>query len=87
LNYLVEKGGFIYDEQSKLFRVDFEKIQSAVADLTHDILILQGDGDKEAVHAFVKKYGTLHSSTKEALARIDDAGIPVDIRPIYPLLD
>ncbi|KAG1056101.1 hypothetical protein G6F43_001980 [Rhizopus delemar] len=87
LNYLVEKGGFIYDEQSKLFRVDFEKIRSAVADLTHDILILQGDGDKEAVHAFVKKYGTLHSSTKEALARIDDAGIPVDIRPIYPLLD
>ncbi|CAO3700904.1 unnamed protein product [Rhizopus stolonifer] len=87
LNYLIENGGFIYDKESRLFSVDFEKIKMAVADLTRDILILQGDGDKQAVDAFVKKYGSLHEDTKGALARIDNAGIPVDIRPIYPLLD
>ncbi|GAN06620.1 DNA mismatch repair protein MutT [Mucor ambiguus] len=85
LNYLVEKGGFKCDEKTKLFSVDFEKIRSAVSDLTRDILILQGDGDKTAVDDFVKKYGILHKDTKDALARIDDAGIPVDIRPHYPL--
>ncbi|CEG84993.1 hypothetical protein RMATCC62417_18732 [Rhizopus microsporus] len=85
LNYLVEKGGFIYDDQDKVFRVDFEKIRSAVSDLTHDILVLQGDGDKQAVTAFLKKYGVLDVNTKDALDRIDHAGIPVDIRPSYPL--
>lgn len=85
LNYLVEKGGFKCDEKTKMFSVDFEKIRSAVSDLTRDILILQGDGDKTAVDDFVKKYGVLHKDTKDALARIDDAGIPVDIRPYYPL--
>lgn len=85
LNYLVEKGGFKCDSETKLFSVDFEKIRCAVSDLTHDILVLQGDGDKAAVDAFVKKYGVLHQDTKDALARIDGAGIPVDIRPIYPL--
>ncbi|GAA5800844.1 hypothetical protein EDC94DRAFT_642427 [Helicostylum pulchrum] len=85
LNYLVEKGGFQCDEKTRLFSVDFEKIQAAVSDLTRDILILQGDGDKKAVDDFVKKYGVLDQDTKDALDRIDHAGIPVDIRPIYPL--
>ncbi|KAI8637371.1 hypothetical protein BD408DRAFT_486281 [Parasitella parasitica] len=85
LNYLVEKGGFKCDEKTRLFSVDFDKIRSAVSDLTRDILILQGDGDKSAVDEFVKNYGVLHKDTKDALARIDDAGIPVDIRPHYPL--
>jgi hypothetical protein len=85
LSYLVEKGGFKCDSKTKLFSVDFEKIRSAVSDLTHDILVLQGDGDKKAVDEFVKKYGVLHQDTKDALERIDNAGIPVDIRPIYPL--
>ncbi|KAI7904446.1 uncharacterized protein BX663DRAFT_432298 [Cokeromyces recurvatus] len=85
LNYLLNKGGFKYDEKTKMFSVNFDKIRSAVSDLTHDILVLQGDGDKKAVDTFVEKYGVLDKDTKEALARIDHAGIPVDIRPLYPL--
>ncbi|KAI8992663.1 hypothetical protein BDB01DRAFT_841816 [Pilobolus umbonatus] len=87
LNYLIEKGGFMCDKDSNLFSVQFDKIRSAVSDLTRDILILQGDGDKQAVDAFVAKYGTLGEETKIALKRIDSAGIPVDIRPKYPLLE
>lgn len=85
LSYLVEKGGFQCDPETKLFHVDFDKIRQAVSDLTRDILILQGDGDKKAVDAFVAKYGVLAQDTKEALDRIDHANIPVDIRPHYPL--
>ncbi|KAI8970312.1 hypothetical protein BDF20DRAFT_117920 [Mycotypha africana] len=85
LNYLIEKGGFQCDEKSKLYSVNFDKIRSAVSDLTHDILVLQGNGIKEDVDKFVKKYGLLDANTKEALDRIDHAGIPVDIRPRYPL--
>ncbi|KAG0166779.1 hypothetical protein DFQ28_006864 [Apophysomyces sp. BC1034] len=87
LNYLVEKGGFSVDPETNLFRVDFDKIESAVSDLTRDILILQGDGDKQAVADFIKKYGVISNHDKVALDRIDAAGIPVDIRPSYPLAD
>ncbi|KAI8082749.1 uncharacterized protein BX664DRAFT_338980 [Halteromyces radiatus] len=85
LNYLVEKGGFTFD-QDGIFGVDFDKIEQAVADLTHDILVLQGDGDKAAVDAFVNKYAVIEPATRIALDRIDNSGIPVDIRPIYPLI-
>ena len=42
---------------------------------------------RKAVDDFVKKYGVLHQDTKDALERIDNASIPVDIRPIYPLAE
>ncbi|KAI8065927.1 MutT/NUDIX family protein [Gongronella butleri] len=84
LNYLIEKGGVTSDAEHR-FRVDFDKIRQAVSDLTRDILILQGDGDKDAVDAFAKKYGSIEPATRAALDRIDDAGIPVDIRPDYDL--
>ncbi|CAO3616760.1 unnamed protein product [Cunninghamella blakesleeana] len=84
LNYLVAKGGFTYDENN-VFSVDFDKIRQAVSDLTHDILVLQGDGDKSAVDEFVKKYGSIEPATRAALDRIENSGIPVDIRPIYPI--
>ncbi|SAL95357.1 hypothetical protein [Absidia glauca] len=82
LNYLIAKGGFEFNNDS-IFSVNFDKIEQAVSDLTRDILILQGDGDKAAVDAFVNKYATVEPATRVALDRIDHAGIPVDIRPIY----
>ncbi|KAI9305522.1 hypothetical protein BJ944DRAFT_239583 [Cunninghamella echinulata] len=84
LNYLVAKGGFTYNEDN-VFRVDFDKIRQAVSDLTHDILVLQGDGDKAAVDEFAKKYGSIEPATRAALDRIEHCGIPIDIRPIYPI--
>lgn len=73
------------DPETNLFRVNFEKMEQAVSDLTHDILVLQGDGDKQAVTDFINKYGKLDEHVTRALDRIEAAGIPVDIRPIYPL--
>ncbi|KAL0095686.1 hypothetical protein J3Q64DRAFT_1711437 [Phycomyces blakesleeanus] len=83
-NYLYEKGGFTCDESTGRFRVDFDKIEQAVSDLTRDILILQGDGNKHIVASFVKRYGVIDPNTKLILDRIEQAGIPVDVRPFYP---
>ncbi|KAI9318652.1 hypothetical protein BX666DRAFT_2018647 [Dichotomocladium elegans] len=85
LNYLIEKGGVLCDAVTNRFSVNFDKMEQAVSDLTHDIMILQGDGDKEAVDDFIRKYGILSEDTKKALDRIEHAGIPVDIRPVYPI--
>jgi hypothetical protein len=73
LNYLLEKGGFEQDADGK-YRVNFERIEQAVSDLTHDILILQGDGDKPKVEAFAKKYGKNYPETKKTLDAIEVAG-------------
>ncbi|KAI8147969.1 hypothetical protein BJV82DRAFT_594108 [Fennellomyces sp. T-0311] len=86
LTYLIEKGGIDVNTETGLFSVNFEKMAQAVSDLTHDIMVLQGDGDKKAVDAFIDKYSKLSAETKQALDRIEHAGIPVDIRPIYPIV-
>ncbi|KAI7851682.1 hypothetical protein BDC45DRAFT_571844 [Circinella umbellata] len=85
LSYLIEKGGASCDPETNRFSVNFDKIEQAVADLTRDIMVLQGDGDKKAVDDFIEKYSKLSPDTKKALNRIEEAGIPVDIRPIYPV--
>ena len=74
MTYLIEKGGVAIDADSGLFSVNFDKMAQAVADLTHDIMVLQGDGDKKAVDAFIEKYSALDAATKQALERIENAG-------------
>ncbi|RUS26860.1 hypothetical protein BC938DRAFT_484024, partial [Jimgerdemannia flammicorona] len=82
-NYLLDTGGFVHDASTGRYSVDFTRIEQAVSDLTRDILILQGDGDKELVHAFVTRYANNRPETRRTLERIEGAGVPVDIRPIY----
>ncbi|KAJ2964464.1 hypothetical protein NQZ79_g589 [Umbelopsis isabellina] len=77
LNYLLEKGGFEVDADGR-YRVNFDRIQQAVQDLTHDILILQGDGDKAKVDAFAKKYGKNEEQTKRTLDAIEEAELVTD---------
>ncbi|RMH76739.1 MAG: peptidase [Calditrichaeota bacterium] len=82
-NYLMEKGAIRYDSQTGRFSVNDEVIESAIRDLSHDILMLQALGDYEGAKAFLAKYRRLSPELKEALSRLDD--VPVDIRPIYPI--
>lgn len=74
LNYLLAKGGAFCDPETGLFGVNFDKMQQAVSDLTHDILVLQGNGDKKAVAEFVDKYGKLGREIEQALNRIEHSG-------------
>lgn len=83
LNYLLDAGGFVHHPSTGRYSVNFERIEQAVADLTRDILILQGDGIKDRVREFVERYANNRPETKKALKRIEEAGVPVDIRPIY----
>jgi len=67
LNYIVEQGGFEFDEKSKRFSVNFSKISQAVSNLTRNILMMQGDGDKARVERFILKYGKISDEVKGAL--------------------
>ncbi|KAJ2559706.1 hypothetical protein EV175_000212 [Coemansia sp. RSA 1933] len=81
LNYLLEAGGFVYHETTRTFGVDFGKIDQAVSDLTRDIMLIQGDGDKQRAVAFRAKYGVVAPSVAEALGALKH--VPIDIAPIW----
>jgi len=80
--YLKSKGAIVWDPAQKKFRVDNAKMETAVRDLTADIVRLQGDGDYAGMVAFFDRYAHLDAEAKTVIATLKD--IPVDIKPVYP---
>ncbi len=77
-NFFKERGAFAQSAEGS-YAVDFERLPGAIAALSEQLLRLQGDGDYEAVAAFVEQYGTQDATLTADLARLADANIPVDI--------
>ncbi len=80
-NYLKDKGCIIYDSNSKKYSVDFSKMKEGVKSLTHDILMLEANGDYEAARKFLDKYGYMPDEVEATLSTLKD--IPIDIEPIF----
>jgi hypothetical protein len=80
-NFLREKGAFVHDPATGTFKVDLTKIKPAVRDLARQFLVLEGDGNYDAVKAFVARYGRVDDITRAMIERLKD--IPVDIAPIF----
>ncbi|MBK9383763.1 MAG: DUF1080 domain-containing protein [Planctomycetes bacterium] len=72
-------GAFARDEASGTYRVDFEKMRAAVAELARRILVLQGEGDIDGVRALLAKDAVIDPVLAGDLARVAAAGIPVDV--------
>jgi hypothetical protein len=83
INRFLEDGAASFDESSKLFRVDLDKLEASIEKLVHDVVMLQHEGDKAAVDAFLTKYAVMSPAMEQALEKLD--GIPVDIKPVYPV--
>ncbi|KAJ2661196.1 hypothetical protein IW148_003463 [Coemansia sp. RSA 1199] len=81
LNYLIEHHGFVYDEHTQKFSVDMDHIEQAVSDLTRDIMLIQGNGDKQAAQAFREKYGVVSEPVRLALESMKH--VPIDIAPVW----
>ncbi len=77
-NFFQEMEAFTRDEAGH-YRIDPDKVQPAIDALSEKILRLQGDGDYDAVAAFVAEYGQEGETLRADLNRLSEAGIPVDI--------
>ena len=78
-NFFKKMEAFSRDPSTGTYQVHFDRIAEAVAALSERILRLQGDGDYEAVKAFVDEWGQSDPTLMADLERLNDAGIPVDM--------
>ena len=78
-NFFERHGAFSYDPGAGVFRVEFEAMKAAMTELSRKILLLQGDGDHAGVQAWIEEMGSLPPHLERELARLAEAGIPVDV--------
>jgi len=81
-NYFREVGAAQWLPDEKRYKLDFDKLEQAISDLTGKVVIIQGDGNYANAKAFLDTYLPLDDAAKTVLGNLDD--IPYDIRPIYP---
>ena len=78
-NFFKEKGAFERNPADGRYRVDFDKLETAAAELSQKILTLQGDGNYEGVAQLVGAIGKIDTKLQGDLDRLGAAGIPVDV--------
>ncbi len=77
-NFFQEKGAFERLDNGT-YRVNFDKLEAAMTELSRLILTLQGDGDYAGVAKLVAEKGAMGAQLQADLQRVDAARIPVDI--------
>lgn len=83
INRFLEEGAALFDDNAARFRVDPGKLETSIRSLVADICGIQHRGDRAAADAMLARYGVMSRPMERALEGL--GGIPVDLRPIYPL--
>ncbi len=78
-NFFMEREAFIRDAETGKYRVDYEKIETAMTDLSRLLLTLQGDGDYDGAAELTHTKGVISVQLQSDLDRLTSANIPVDI--------
>ena len=79
-NYFKEQGAFTRDQETRTYRVNFEKMNDAMYSLGEKILILQGEGDYENAKKMVDSMAIIKEQLRKDLERLAENNIPRDIR-------
>jgi len=78
-NYFEKTGAFTRDANG-IYTVDFEKMKTAMTNMVTEILTIQGDGNYDLAKKMIKENGIVPTHLKADLDKINNAGIPKDIR-------
>lgn len=77
-NFFNKNGAFERTAGGR-YKVNYEKFELAMNDLSREILILQGNGDKVAVEKVQKEMALVQNDLQSDLNRLSKKGIPVDV--------
>ena len=68
-NFFMEHGAFVRDAETGRYRVDFDRMREAMADLSSLLLTLQGDGDYEGALELTNTKGVIGRQLQADLDR------------------
>ncbi|MDF1516354.1 MAG: Zn-dependent hydrolase [Lutibacter sp.] len=77
-NFFKEKGAFAKNDDGS-YKVNYDKMEEAMHQLSYLILTLQGNGDYDGVVTLVEENGIIPSDLKLDLDKLSKANIPVDV--------
>jgi len=83
-NYLMDKGAFLQNANG-IFSVDVAKMKAAIADLDHDLLTIEAEGNYAGAKKLLDELGVMRPALRKALDSLE--GIPTDIEPIFVTAD
>ncbi|MGH8193876.1 MAG: dipeptidyl-peptidase 3 family protein [Woeseiaceae bacterium] len=79
-NFFVDRGAIVRNPETGTYRIDFDRMEDAMAALSELLLTLQGTGDYEGAVNLTKEKGIIGRELQSDLDRLTDANIPVDIQ-------
>jgi hypothetical protein len=78
-NFFLDEGAFVRDAETGRYSVDFERMATAITNLSRLLLTLQGDGDYDGAKELTASKGIITPQLQADLDRLTNASIPVDI--------
>ncbi|MEW6745674.1 MAG: hypothetical protein AB1486_23230 [Planctomycetota bacterium] len=83
LNTALRDGGASMDPASGRLAVDFDRLRQSNAGLLREVLMIQTKGDRAAAEKLLAERAVMSPAIERAIASLE--GVPVDLRPIYPV--
>lgn len=78
-NFFLDEGAFVRDDATGQYRVNFDRMETAMIKLSRLLLTLQGDGDYEGAAELTNTKGVISAELQGDLDRLSRASVPVDI--------
>jgi len=82
-NSLAKRGAFVYDPTTKRYRVETEKLKTAVVEVLAELFDVLVNADYDKAGRLIIEHGLLPGDVREMLTRLAD--VPVDIKPLYTI--
>jgi hypothetical protein len=82
-NFLLEKGGYVYNPKTQKVKVDFGKVHSALKELANKLLTIQATGDYDGAKKLIEEFAIESPSMKTLREKL--VNLPVDIKPVFQI--
>ncbi|MDT3695415.1 MAG: peptidase [Ignavibacterium sp.] len=82
-NFLLEKGGYVFDESTQKVKVNFDKIYPALKELCNLVLTIQAEGNYQAAKDLIAKYAVNSKTIGQLRKKLET--LPVDIKPVFEI--
>lgn len=82
-NFMIENGGYEYNEETQKLKVNFDKVYNVLEDLAHKLLMIQATGDYEGAKKLIADYAVQSPSMTILVEKLKT--LPVDINPVFQI--